>query len=428
MGIDFLTYFPVILFIILLILIITERFDRTVITSNFAILLLIFGAITFEEAVKSIDFNTIGLLTGMMIIVSVIAKTGFFQYLAIKSLKISKGRPIRLLILLSFLTAFLSMALDNVTTILLMTPVTLYITKILSVSALPFVLSLIFFSNIGGTATLIGDPPNIIIASISSLTFNDFLIYNGPFVLINLFFGSFLLFFLFKKKLREKIISKSLLEKIKEDNLIHNKRMLIRSLVVFSFVIIGFITHNITHIENSIIALSGAFLILLIVNLEPDDIYKEIEWASIFFFIGLFILISGIEKTGILEFFARRLIDLTGGEGEITSYAILWLVGLLSGFVDNIPITLVFSEVIKELSSMNVGVFSFWWALSLGACLGGNLTLIGASANIIGVDIFNKNNETKEKINFKLFFKYGLIMTFTSLVLATFYLKIIFFL
>lgn len=423
----FFTFFPVFLFLILIILLITEKFNRSVITSNFAILILLLGGLHFDEAVKGIDFNTIGLLVGMMIIVSIISKTGLFQYLAIKALKISKGRPIRLMFFLSFMTAFLSMALDNVTTILLITPVTLYITKILSIPALPFVLSLIFFSNIGGTATLIGDPPNIIIAGISGLTFNDFLKYNLPVVLVNLFFGSIIIFLVFKRKLRDKTISAVIVRKIKEDKLIQDKKFLIKCLLVFFLVLIGFVTHNLTHIENSVIALGGAFLMLLIASFEPDHIYKEIEWTSIFFFISLFIIVAAIEKTGFLKILAERIIEITKGEKEMTAYAILWGVGLLSGFVDNIPITVVFSELIKEMSMMKIEVFPFWWALSLGACFGGNFTLIGASANVIGVDIFNKNNETKEKITFGSFIKYGSIFTFSSLILSSVYLWLIFF-
>ncbi|MCX7956225.1 MAG: ArsB/NhaD family transporter [Patescibacteria group bacterium] len=427
-------FIPFVSFLILLIILISEKFNRSIITGIFAIFFVVFSLIDFEKAIESIDFNTIGLLIGMMIIVSIIAKTGIFQFLAIKMLKLAKGRPVRLMIYLSLLTAFLSAFLDNVTTILLITPVTLYITKILGISAFSIILSLIYFSNIGGTATLIGDPPNIIIGSEANLSFNDFLIYNGPIVVINIFISLILIYFMFKNKLREKKVSLKLIKKIKEQNLIKDKIFLIKSLIILFLVILGFLTHNITKIENSIIALAGAFLMLLTTTKEPDHIYKEIEWSSIFFFIGLFIIIGSIEHSGVLDLIARKIIDFTDGNVELTSYAILSFVGLISGFVDNIPITVVFSKIIKEISSSGVDIFPLWWALSLGACFGGNMTLIGASANIVGIDIYNKNlndnneNNKTEKINFGNFMKYGFLITIISLLISLFYLKLIFFL
>lgn len=427
-------FIPFLSFLILLLILVTEKINRSIITAVFAIFFIIFGFINFEKSIESIDFNTIGLLVGMMIIVSIISKTGLFQFLAIKMLKLAKGRPVRLMIYLSFLTAFLSAFLDNVTTILLITPVTLYITKILGISPFPIILSLIYFSNIGGTATLIGDPPNIIIGSEANLSFNDFLKYNGPIVFLNIIIISLIIYLFFNKKLREKKVSLKLIEKIKEEDLIKDKIFLIKSLFILFIVIIGFLTHNITHIENSIIALAGGFLILLSTTKEPDHIYKEIEWSSIFFFIGLFVIIGSIEHSGILDLIAKEIIRLTGGNIELTSYSILSFVGLISGFVDNIPITVVFAKIIKEMATTGINVYPLWWALSLGACFGGNMTLIGASANIIGVDIYNKALQDngngflkEEKINFINFFKYGFLITFISLIISLIYLKIIFF-
>ncbi len=420
---------PIIFFILLLLFLITEKINRSILASLFAIFFIIFEFTSFEEAIKSIDFNTIGLLVGMMIIVSVLAKTGFFQFLAVKMVKISKGRPVRLMIALSLLSAFLSAFLDNVTTILLITPITIYITKVLNITSLPIILSLIYFSNIGGTATLIGDPPNIIIGSKAGLSFNQFLIYNGPIVIINIFLILILLYFFFKNQLRSKIVDKKTLQMINEENLIRDRTFLIKSLLILLFVIIGFLTHNITHIENSIIALGGAFLLLLITTKEPDHIYKEIEWASIFFFIGLFVIIGAIEQTGILEFIAKEIIKATGGNTEIAAYTILSFVGLISGLVDNIPITAVFVKIIQDMAKFSVDVFPLWWALSLGACFGGNITLIGASANIVAADIYNKNNSNnnKDKITFFNFFKYGFFITIVSLVSSLLYLRFVFF-
>ncbi len=418
---------PLAFFLILLILIITEKVNRSIMASFLAILLVFFGTINFEEAVKTIDFNTIGLLVGMMISVSIAAKTGIFQFLAIKMLKISGGRPIRLIIYLCILTAFLSAFLDNVTTVLLITPITIYITKLLKISAFPFIISIIFFSNIGGTATLIGDPPNIIIGSEARLSFNQFLIYNGPIVLINIFLSLLVIFLMFKKKLRHKIIEKNIIKEIKEESLIRDRVLLVKVLFVLFFVLLGFLTHNITHIENSIIALSGAFLILLLTTKEPDHTYKEIEWATIFFFIALFVIVGAIEKTGFLKLISEKLVDLTQGNLELTTMAILFFVGILSGFIDNIPITVVFVEIIKKMSLTLGDVSPLWWALSLGACFGGNMTLIGASANIVAADIYNKNDDNDEKINYSNFLKYGFLINLLSLLTSAIYLKFIFF-
>lgn len=434
-SISSVNFIPFLSFIFLLIILITEKFNRSVITAIFAVFFIIFGLINFEKSIESIDFNTIGLLVGMMIIVSIISKTGLFQFLAIKMLKLAKGKPVRLMIYLSFLTALLSAFLDNVTTILLITPVTLYITKILGISPFPIVLSLIYFSNIGGTATLIGDPPNIIIGSEANLSFTDFLKYNGPIVFLNIIIISLIVYLFFNKKLREKKVSLRLIEKIKEENLIKDKIFLIKSLIILFLVILGFLTHNITHIENSIIALAGGFLILFLTAKEPDHIYKEIEWSSIFFFIGLFVIIGSIEHSGVLDLIAKQIIKLTGGNIELTSYSILIFVGLISGFVDNIPITVVFTKIIKEMMFNGISVYPLWWSLSLGACLGGNMTLIGSSANVVGVDIYNKalkdngnGNSKEENINFFNFFKYGFLITIISLITSLIYIKLIFFL
>ncbi|GIW64638.1 MAG: arsenical pump family protein [Patescibacteria group bacterium] len=430
--INSINFLPFIFFVLLLIFIVTEKFNRSVITFVFSICFILFGFINYEEALKSIDFNTIGLLIGMMMIVSILSKTGIFQYLAIKTLKLAKGRPVRLLVLLSFLTAILSAFLDNVTTVLLIVPVTLYMTKILEISPFPLLMSIIFFSNIGGTATLIGDPPNIIIGSEANLSFNDFLKYNVPIVLIVSIFILIFLFLIFIRQLRSKKISINTLKKIKEDNLIKDKRQLIISIIILSIVFIGFITHSITHIENSVIALFGGFMLLLLTTKEPDSIYKEIEWTSIFFFIGLFILVSSLEKTGFLGFLSKYIIYLTKGNVELTSYLILIFVGIASGFVGSIPITIFFIKIIQELSLTGMNVFPLWWALSLGACFGANLTIIGSSANIVSVDIYKKqlmsdNNKKEQEINFKIFLKYGFIVTLISILLSILYLKFIFF-
>lgn len=415
-------------FILTLIAIASEKINRSIVAMFGASVLLLTKVLTFEEAIEFIDFNVLGLLVGMMIIVSVLSKTGIFEYVAINAVRMAKGRPVRLLFILSFITAFFSAFLDNVTTIMLIVPVSIFIARILKLSPLPYVLSEIFFSNIGGAATIIGDPPNIIIASAGKIDFTTFLFNMLPFVIFIMIFEFLLIYFFFKRQLREKIVYFEQLEKLNLEKAIKDKELLKKSLIVLFIVLFGFFTHHIFHLEPSIIALTGAFLLLILINAEVEEVYEKIEWQTIFFFMGLFVIIGGLEKVGVLNLFADWIKDFVGDNNLKTSLFLLWFAGLSSGFIDNIPITLVLVDLVKELGRLGVDIHSLWWGLTIGADMGGNMTLIGASANVVGSDIYARSLERGDKkIDFMLFMKYGALITFVSLLGGTLYVYLRYF-
>lgn len=413
-------------FLVSLALIASEKVNRSIVAMIGASLIILTGVLNFHEALESIDFNVLGLLIGMMIIVQILGKTGIFEYTAIKSVKLAKGRPVRLLFILALVTALFSAFLDNVTTIILIVPTTLFIARILNISPYPFVLTEIFFSNIGGTTTIIGDPPNIIIASALDITFNEFLLTMLPIISIIIIISLFITYLLFKNKLREKIIHFKKIEKINTEGVIKDKLLLQKSLLVLGLVLFGFFTHNIFHIEASVIALFGAFLLLLITNEEVEKAYEKIEWQTIFFFIGLFIIIGALEKVGVLEIFAE-LIKTKVGEDELKlSTFMLGFSGLSSGFIDNIPITIVLVDLVKEMGQIGLNIKPLWEALTLGADLGGNMTMIGASANVVGIDIYKRSIDTKKEknITFMNFMRYGFPITISTLIISLIFIVI----
>jgi len=421
---------PLYLLLITLIIIATEKINRSVIAAFTALFLIIFNFINFKSAIEAIDFNTLGLLVGMMIIVSIIKTTGIFQYFALKTIKLAKVRPVRMLFFISILTAFLSAFLDNVTTILLILPVIFFISELTRINSLPFVFSAIFFSNIGGAATLIGDPPNIIIGGYAKLDFNEFIRYNTPVVLVISFVSLLLVYLRWAKELRKSIIKSQMIKKLNEKGVIKNLRKTIISIVILLIVLFGFAFHSVLHIENSIIALFGAILLLLLTKENPEEYYKEIEWPTIFFFIGLFVIIAAVEKTGIFNLISNYLLLLTNKNPELITYLILWLSGFLVAFFNNIPITIILSKIILYFQTQGIDVFPLWWALSLGTCLGANFTLIASSVNIIGVDLYNRslNSKNGRKVSFLNFLKNSFIITLVSLILSNIYLKVVFFL
>lgn len=413
-----------VIFAISLIIISSEKINRSIVAMVGAAIVILVGIVTQERAIESIDFNTLGLLIGMMIIVSISSKTGFFEYLAIRVIKITKGNPVKTLVALSMLTAVLSAFLDNVTTILLIAPVTLFVAQILRLSPIPFIISQILFSNIGGTATLVGDPPNIIIGSAAGLSYMDFIINTAPVVIIVMAIMTFVILWFFKKQVSGTKIDLAQIEKLDPNKALKDMALLKKCFFVFVLTMIGFFTHSVFHLEAATIAMAGAALLLLLTVEHPDDIYKEVEWNTIFFFSGLFILVSALEEVGIIELIAEKVIDVTGGDGLTTSLFILWFSGLASGFVDNIPITTVMVTLIKDLGATGIATGPLWWSLSLGACFGGNMTLIGASANIVGADICHKSNHP---ISFLTFLKYGALTSIISFAIASVYVYLRYF-
>ena len=389
------TLFAGSLFVLTYLLIITERLNRAIIAMTAAALMIMGGVLTQEAAIQGVDFNTIGLLTGMMIIVGITRDSGVFQYLAIRSAKIVKADPWGILVMLMFVTALLSALLDNVTTVLLIAPITLLITDTLKISAYPYLFAEIFASNIGGTATLIGDPPNIMIGSATGLGYNDFLFNLAPIAILILLMTVIPVYLIWGRHIKadQELINKVMM--YREIDAIKDWKLLKKSLFVIILVMFGFIVGHDYGYQPATIAMFGAAL-LLILNCFPHDQEKqtsmvarslaEIEWITIFFFIGLFILVYGVESTGLLESLAHQVIELTDGDKTVTAMSILFVSAVASAIVDNIPFVATMIPLIKNMAVSFGGaeeLLPIWWSLALGACLGGNGSLVGASANLI---------------------------------------------
>ncbi|WP_040411237.1 ArsB/NhaD family transporter [Desulfosporosinus sp. OT] len=405
--------------------IITEKIPRAVIAVFGASLLIIFGVLTQEKAIHHIDWNTLGLLVGMMIIVDLTRRSGVFTFLAIWVSKKVKGDPLLLMLSLSLLTAFLSALLDNVTTVLLIVPVALSIADQLEVDPTPFLFSQILMSNIGGTATLIGDPPNIIIAGQTQLSFMDFIINLAPVIIIIIIVALYIFYLLYRHKLVTKEELKTKLMVQNEWDHIKDFALLKKSLSVLSLVILGFSLHSILHLETATIALSGAMLLMIWTHEEPEDIFLAIEWPTLFFFAGLFVLVGGLIEVGVLDRLAVWSMSLTQGDPLIMAMLILFISALLSSFLDNIPFVATMIPLIQKLASLSqftpAQTQPLWWALALGACLGGNGTLVGASANLIVAGIAEKNGI---KIRYTQFLKVGFPIMILSTVISAVYLLI----
>jgi Na+/H+ antiporter NhaD/arsenite permease-like protein len=379
------------------------------------------AADSFEFATNSIDFNTIGLLLGMMIIVAILAETGIFQYVGIKLSKLSKGNLYLLLVLLGTFTAVSSMFIDNVTSLLLMVPVTISIFRILNISPIPFILAEVLTSNVGGAATLIGDPPNILIGSAANIDFNSFIIHLGPAIAVSFAASLILLRVLFRKELKVNPQHLDELMSRHENVFIAEKKgLLIKSLAVLFAVIVLFVILGGFHVEPSLVALGGAGILMLITKANPERVFHEVDWTTLIFFAGIFIIIGGAVESGLIDILSKGALGITGGEPWTTFFVVIWLSAIASAFVDNIPFAATMIPLVSTLSqngsiSAAFGGFSInplWWALALGAGLGGNGTLIGSSAGIIAVGLAEKQGHT---ITFNRFLKIGFpFMIFTT--------------
>jgi len=386
-------FIAIVVFLVTYAFIVTEKIHRTIIAMAGGIMMVLLGIVGQEKAIHHIDFNTIGLLTGMMIIVSITAETGLFKYFAIKAAKKVNGNPLKILLSLSMITAIGSAFLDNVTTVLLMVPVTFSITKQLRVNPVPFLITEIIASNIGGTATLIGDPPNIMIGSaVKELTFMEFITNLSAISFFILFVNIVILAIIYRKQLQTTSELKANLMDLDEREEITDKKLLIKAIIALIFTILGFFLHQVFHLESATVALAGAFLLLLLTGEKHlDKALLKVEWTTIFFFIGLFVLVSGLIETGIISLLANYSVHLTGGNVAQTSILILWVSALASAFIDNIPFVATMIPMIQDMGAMGIQHLEpLWWSLSLGACLGGNGTLIGASANVIVVGLAAK--------------------------------------
>ena len=410
----------IIIFCLAYILIIFEKFPISVLAMLGAVIMVMAGVLDAKAAFKAIDLNVIFLLVGMMIMVSILAETGLFEWIAIKATQLVKGEPIPLLVLLMLVTAVFSAFLDNVTTILLIVPVTIVMLENLKLDTKPFIIGEILASNIGGTATLIGDPPNILIGSEAGFSFNEFIINLGPVIIVNLIITIFLLYFFYCRKMKVSRELKAHIMELNPDRALKDKKLMNYSLIILLLVIVGFVSHEITHIEPSIIALAGAMALILVSKKEPEEIFEKVEWPTLFFFMGLFIMVEGLVEVGVIRMLAEATLSLTKGDFQKTALFIGILSSSVSPIIDNIPYTTTMLPLIKNMEAAFSNVDALWWSLALGACLWGNATLIGASANVVAANISKKNGKV---ISFIEYLKYGLPLTFVTIVIAMVYLN-----
>ncbi len=411
--------------------IISEKINRAIIALLGAALMIVCGILTQEAAIRGIDFNTLGLLIGMMMIVAITKKSGVFQYVAIWIAKRAKAHPVGILMLMSLVTALFSALLDNVTTVLLVTPVMLLIAKELQVKPYPYLFAIIIMSNVGGTATLIGDPPNIMIGSAANLSFNDFLINLAPIIPLIALASLLPIWWVWRKDMRTAAQHRERVMGFKAREAITDSTLLKQAGAVFTLVISGFMLHSVIHIEPATIAMLGAALLLLLDNFgrsaeeqshRVHQAFMEVEWITLFFFIGLFIAVYGIEQAGLIHLMAEKLLAFTQGDMTTTAIAILWGSAIASAFVDNIPFVATMIPLIKSLAPAMGGeqaILPLWWALALGACLGGNGTLVGASANLVVAGIAEKAGHP---ISFMVFLKLAFPLMLISIVIANAYL------
>ncbi|WP_410989246.1 ArsB/NhaD family transporter [Bacillus cereus] len=422
-------YFAIAVFLITYGFIISEKLNRAVIALFGAAIMIIFGVVDLHNAFTShIQWETITLLIGMMILVHITSQSGVFEFVAIKAAKAAGGKPIRILLLLSLLTAVGSAFLDNVTTVLLIVPVTLSITRILKVNPVPYLISEVLFSNIGGTATLIGDPPNIMIGSANKhLDFNAFLLNLAPIVIIISIVTLGIIYFMYRNKLKTTPEQIEKLMALNEKDYIKDQSLLLKSISILGLTILGFVLHSIIHVDAAVIAITGATLLMLIGVKEHDieDVFAHVEWVTIFFFAGLFVLVGGLIDIGLISSLAKEVIGVTNGDIGFAAILILWVSGIASATIDNIPFVATMIPLIQDLATgLGLSVDSpqievLWWALSLGACLGGNGTLIGASANVVVAGIAKREGHA---FSYMDFLKIGLPLTIVALLLSHAYI------
>ena len=413
-------------------LLMTEKANRAILAMLGAALMVLFGIINQEQAVRGVDANTLALLIGMMVIVAITSRSGLFQYAAIKAAKSVNANPRGILVMLTLITAIFSAFLDNVTTVLLIAPITLLITEELQTRVFPFFMAEIMASNIGGTATLIGDPPNIIIGSAAGLTFNDFVMNLAPIAAICMVVVIAIMYLLYRKELDK--IPASASERIMQFNekeAITDRRLMMKSLVAIILVLLGFIVGHGFGIQPGTSALAGAALLMLLAfghqhaQQQTESVHRvfgEVEWVTIFFFGGLFVIVAGVEHVGLLRLFAEKILELTQGDLMKTSFLIFWASGILSAFLDNIPFVATMIPLVHSTADTFGGpaaIEPLWWSLALGACLGGNGTLIGASANLTVAAFAEK---ARQPIRFVTYLKIGFPVTLLVLAITNIYL------
>ncbi|HIA30707.1 MAG TPA: hypothetical protein EYN82_03710 [Candidatus Marinimicrobia bacterium] len=420
---------PVIVFLLVYVAITFELVNKAVATFSGVAILVMLHVVSEHQAIELIDFETIMLLFGMMVIVSILKHSGLFSIVSVKIAELTNGSPVKILVLFSVVTALMSAFLDNVTTVLIIIPIIIELTRGLGLDPKKYVLSQAIISNIGGTATLIGDPPNVIIGSKVGLTFNQFILNLGPIVIIIFCVSLFFIWITNRDQFTSikgnlvKIFSvQLLLEKIRYEflSIEINRRIMIKGLVFLVITILLFVTQTITGLSPGVVALSMGVFLLLVSRVDIEHVLEEIEWSTLMFFAGLFILVGVLEEKGVIEWIAHHIFLNVGDNPYVAVLLILWTAGIMSGFLDNIPFTITMIPIVQIMLENNpIPNNLLWWALALGACLGGNITIIGASANIVSVGISKKYGVN---ISFIEFMKTGMIISFISLTLASLYL------
>ncbi len=411
----------VLIFVAVMTVIITEKVHRAVCAVGGAVLLLILGILDIPEGVGYIDANTIGLLVGMMLFVGVAKNSGMFEYLAVKSAKIAKGDPWKMMILFMIITAVFSALLDNVTTVLLVGPMMLAICKEMDLDPVPYIMSAIMASNIGGTGTLIGDPPNIMIGSAAKLTFGDFIMNDGVIIVIVMIVTIIFYKFVYGRNLSATPEAMESVMHMNEKEMIKDPVLLKKVVVMIVLIVAGFALHGVLGLESSMIALAGATIMLIIGKQDVEKVVMDVEWPTIIFFTALFIVVGGMEHTGVIDIMADGIMAFTHGKPVMTMMIILWVSAILSSTLDNIPFVATMIPLIQAMGADGMDIMPLWWALSLGACLGGNGTLIGASANVVLTGISAKNGHP---ITYIQFLKVGFPTMILTLIVCTVYMLI----
>lgn len=411
------------IFVAVIGVIVSEKLHRAACALIGAMLLVLIGILEPKEALGFIDFNTIGVLIGMMMFVAVVKNSGIFEYLAIKSAKIARGNPWRIMIAFMIITAVLSAFLDNVTTVLLIGPMTFSICQKLELNPVPYLMTQIMSSNLGGTATLIGDPPNIMIGSSADISFAKFVQYDAPIVIISMVAAVLMFRFIYKKGLTVTPEKMELIMQMDEREQIRDHALFVKSVIMIFLVALAFILHDALGLKTSIIALSCAALMIMIGRQDVEETIHDVEWPTIVFFAFLFIVVGGLEKVGIIHAIADLMVSATGSHYVILMLVILWVSALCSAVLDNIPFVATLIPLIMTMEAEGIDVWPLWWAVSIGACFGGNGTIIGASANVVLTGIAGRRGYP---ITFVQFLKIGAPVMLMSVVLATFYLLVLF--
>lgn len=409
----------IIVFLVVIIAIMTEKVHRSAAALAGAVVLLLTRVLDFDAAVGYIDFNTIGVLIGMMLFVAVVKNSGLFEYIAIKAAKMAKGDPWKIMAAFIVITAFLSGFLDNVTTVLLVGPMTITIARMLRINPVPFLITQIFASNIGGTATLIGDPPNIMIGSAAGLTFIDFVANTGIVAVVSIVVLLIAMKFLYGTKMKADAEAIESVAHLDESKAIEDHGLLVKSIVMVVIVVFAFIFHSQIGVDTATIALTCAAVMMVIGGQDIDDIISEVEWSTILFFTMLFIVVGGMVETGVIGELANVVLNVASGHQIIMMMILLWASALFSSVLDNIPFVATLIPLVTALGESGVDIEPLWWAISLGACFGGNGTLIGASANVVLSGISNKHGYP---ITFATYTKVGFPVMIMTVVLSTIFL------